>query len=161
MTKLIFFACCLTFLFVPSYCYAIERINFAKDALVDCSDGSNPEYAVNGDSGRGFWEARLKDSSCWLEIDLGQKQKIDEIKLFMWCGGDKRHYQYFFEVSSDQKNWHEIVNERDNTLPSTPEGRTYKFSATVVRFVRLTVTFNNVNLASHVREIEIYGPMAK
>jgi len=130
--------------------------NLSIDRLASCSNGTNPEFAVDGKRDGWFWEASLTPSPCWLEIDLGQEREVDEINLFMWWG-DKRYYQYIIEISSDRNSWQEIIDERKNTLSSDAEGRKYKISPRKARFVRLTVTNNNINQGAHVREIEIYG----
>ncbi len=131
-----------------------QSSNLADNCLVSCSNGTNPEYAVDGNRSGWFWESKWP---CWLEIDLGQEHELTAINLFMWWGGDRRYYQYAIAVSPDRVKWTEIVDERTNTAPSTAEGRLYPFRPTPARFVRLTTTSNNVNAAVHVREIEVYG----
>ena len=154
--------------YLAGLCFAIslattvaqaQSSNLAEHCLVSCSAGTNPEYAVDGDRTGWFWEASLKPSP-WLEIDLGQEKEISEIVIFMWWGGDNRYYQYAIAISSDRAQWTEVVNARTNTAPSTAEGRRYPIRPTPARFVRLTITYNNVNAAVHVREMEIYGKEA-
>ena len=155
-----------TFKYIIAFCLGISLPihtaqandpNLARDCLVTCSSGANPEFAVDGNRDGWFWEASLQPSPCWLEIDLGQIKEIEGINVFMWWGGDKRYYQYFIEVSVDRKKWSEVVDARANISPASAEGSLYKIPLTKARFIRLIIIYNNVNPAAHVREIEIYG----
>ena len=136
-----------------------EEINLARDAMVNCSNVNNsryPEFSVDGKQDGEYWEGGFKSAPGWLEVDLGEPRDIDKIHLYMWWGDD-RYYQYYIEVSTDRRQWKEVVNERKNTLPDNAEGRIYDFPSTKARFVRITVTCNTANSAAHVREIEVYG----
>jgi len=141
---------------LASISYA-EELNLARDCMVSCNKGDNPEFVVDGNRTGKYWEARWKPSPCWVEVDLGEIREINKIHLYMWWGGDNRYYQYYINVSCDRKRWKEIVDERENTVPSSAEGRIYTFTPIKARFVRLTVTYNSANIAAHVREMEIYG----
>lgn len=131
-----------------------EDVNLAADALVACSDGTNPEYAADGQRTGWFWEAHWP---AWLEVDLGRVCTLSEFQVFLWWGNDKWHYRYAVETSCDRIGWTERVNERTNAAPSTAEGRRHAIAPAAARYVRLHVFSNNVNAAAHVREFEIYG----
>ncbi len=131
-----------------------EDANLALDALVACSDGTNPEYAADGQRAGWFWEAHWP---AWLEVDLGRVCALSEVQVFLWWGNDKRHYRYAVETSCDRIAWTERVNERTNAAPSTSEGRRHAIAPAAARYVRLHVFSNSVNAAVHVREFEVYG----
>lgn len=132
-----------------------ERENLALHAAVFSQNGDNPESAVDGRRNGPFWSARWGENN-WLEVDFGTVRTVDEFRIFFWCG-DNRYYSYFVTVSEDGKRWSEVVDERKNRQISRKEGFLHKITPCKARYVRLYVTYNPNNAASHVRELEIYG----
>ena len=142
-----------------------ENQNLALHALVR-TNGSHDryhyaQYAVDGNRQErdlAWWSE--KGYPCWFQVDLGETKKIDTIHLFPWWG-DGRHYQYYIEISNDEKNWRRVVDERENTVPSDEKGRVYRFESEEARFIRATFTYNSANKSIHLVEIEVYGRAPK
>ena len=131
--------------------------NLALQCLVSCSDGTKAEAAVDGIRNGLFWETPLTRSKpAWLELDLGEIRTIRKLHLFLWWGGDKRHYQYYIEISTDRKQWRRVVDQQNNTTPSSALGQEFSIPEQTARFIRLTLTLCSVNDAGHVRELEVY-----
>ncbi|OQA82360.1 MAG: F5/8 type C domain protein [Lentisphaerae bacterium ADurb.Bin242] len=155
MGKYSFFALLFTALLLPWTGRTEERENLALHAMVFCQNGDNPEAAVNGRRDGSFWGARWSENN-WLEVDLGTVRTVDGFRIFFWWG-DNRYYSYFVRVSEDGKQWREVVDERKNRTVSRKEGFPHEIAPCKARYVRLYVTYNPNNAASHVRELEIYG----
>lgn len=132
-----------------------NRTNLALHCAVFSHNGNNPEYAVDGKQGGFFFESRTGKEN-YLEIDLGNVKKVDGIKIFFWWG-DLRYYQFYVLSSIDGKNWNMLFDGRKNNVKSHNKGFGKDFPARKMRFVKVYVIFNSVNIASHIREVEIYA----
>lgn len=149
------------FLFFCIYTYSVfakDDVNLANSALTSSSFPQDREHflecAVDGDKSLdNFWASG--PYPCWIQLDLGCPQKINNINVYMYWGDD-RYYQYYIEVSIDGKNWETVVDKRNNIMKSLPDGCSFFFKDIDVRFIRLTVTFNSVNSGVHVVEIETF-----
>ena len=155
MWKYILFSLFFTALMFPWSGRTEERKNLALHTAVFCQNGDNPEAAVDGHRDGSFWGARWSRDN-WLEADLGTVRTVNGVRIFFWWG-DNRYYQYFVRVSEDGRKWREVVDERKNRMVSRKEGFLHEIAPCKARYVRLYVTYNPNNAASHVRELEIYG----
>lgn len=144
-----------TFLLSGKETKVVKRKNLALHCDVYSHTGRNPEYAVDGVRGGFFFESRFSPEN-YLEIDLGTVKKVDGVRLFFWYG-DARYYQFYVEGSLDGKKWEILYNEKKNRVRSRKEGFGKDFSPRKLRFIRTFVTYNSVNAATHIREMEVYG----
>ena len=122
------------------------RVSVGKAAAADS--------VVDGNRGGGYWQSSW-NPPCWVEIDLGDIHEVRAIHVFTYYD-DPRYYRYYLEVSTDRRQWREVVNARENTTISTSEGIKHVFDPVQARFVRLTVTFCSTRQSGHICEIEVY-----
>lgn len=132
-----------------------KYLSLATGKPVICSGGTQhpnvPANAVDGDiSNASGWHCSSLPQ--WLQIDLEKVQPIENIKLYTYHD-NRRHYRYFIEVSSDGKNFTEVVDQRGNTLPSSSQGFEHSFASINARYVRVTMVFNSANPGVHINEI--------
>ena len=160
----------LLHLAVMSQSLAGEK-NLALDGLVSTGSksgvsGTNlPHYAVDGriEKGNALW---FGPYPCWFQVDFGEVLKIQRIHIYPWWGGG-RYYQYYIEVSQDEKKWQQVVDARKRTEPETKKGSIYNFNPTKARFVRVTFTYNSAtktnpnNKDAHLVELEVFGGVSK
>lgn len=144
-----------TFLLSGKEKCAAGRTNLALHCDVYSHTGRNPEYIVDGVRGGFFFESRFSNEN-YVEIDLGNVKKVDGVRLFFWYG-DARFYQFYVEGSVDGKKWELLYDGRKNFTRSRKEGFGKDFSAKDLRFIKVFVTYNSVNAACHIREVEVYG----
>jgi len=126
-------------------------------ATVDFEGQDRPERAVDGKRWQedGWWAGVSWPSA--LEIDLGEKQEIGTVFVFLYADGI-RCYPHKIEVSDDGENWRVVSDKSDLDTPVTREGVTHEFAATEARYVRVHVLTNTVNQAVHITEVEVYAP---
>lgn len=132
-----------------------KRTNLALHCDVYSHTGRNPEYAVDGVRSGAFFESRFSPEN-YLEIDLGTVKKVDGVRIFFWYG-DTRYYQFYVVGSLDGKKWEILYDGKKNRVRSGKEGFGKDFSPRKLRYIRTFVTYNSVNAASHIREVEVYG----
>lgn len=115
-----------------------------------------PQFAVNGhyQTPTPHWSAFPLPQ--WLEVDLEQPQRITQIHVFPFWDNE-RYYQYFVELSLDGETWELVVDATANLRPATRSGQLHAITPRTARYVRLTVTHNNVNAAAHIVELKVYG----
>lgn len=113
------------------------------------------ELAVNGNHAANGEHWAADHLPAWLKIGLVKDTEINAIRLWTYWD-DERSYQYLIEGSPDGKSWATLVDERDNRIPSTAEGRVHMFPARSVRHVRATFTGCSAEDRCHIVEIEGY-----
>jgi hypothetical protein len=119
--------------------------------------GNTPALAVDG-------ECRDADSGWWahptpvsMTVDLEKPTEINRVHIYFYWG-DERYYQYRVDVSNDKRAWKTIIDETKNTELVTKDGYRHGFEPLTTRYLRLTVTKNSANYASHVVEFRVLGP---
>lgn len=155
-TILIFavFISCMT-LFAGNSKTLPARKNVALHCPVYSQNGEGGEYAVDGKRNGAFHHARISKNN-FLEIDLGEVRNVDGVKIFFFWN-DFRSYQFYFTSSIDGEKYTMLYDASQNKKRATKEGQGIDFPAKKMRFVKVYVTNNTANVASHIREIEIYG----
>ena len=136
-----------------------QYMSLATNKPVTCSGGTQgpnvPENAVDGDVSNGSgWHSG--SSPQWLRVDLQDIYTIDRIKLYTYYD-NHRHYCYFIEVSTDGKQYTEVVDQRGNTVPSSQQGFEHRIDPVRARYVRVTMVSNSANPGVHINEILVYG----
>jgi hypothetical protein len=116
------------------------RPNLALNKTATCSSsessyGRGPEKGNDGDTGT-RWCAIDGTTPQWWKVDLGAAYNLAGTEVMWEFGG--RVYQYKVEVSADDANWTLKVDKTGNT--STAQLQTDNFSASNVRYVRITTT---------------------
>ncbi len=124
-----------------------------SSALPSYPDGlANDGYAVN--SGR-FWATdvdRLNDSEPWWQVDLEEPTTVGRVVVVGYYE-DRRHYGFTVEVSLDGKAWDMVADQRENKEPSTAKGYTCRLESRMVRYIRVTQTYNSANTGRHLVEV--------
>jgi hypothetical protein len=117
-------------------------------------DAEVPENAADGWVGNGkAWGADKPPQ--WWQVDLQNVYALDRVQLFPW-GQDGRALQYTVEVSSDEKNWTQVVDESRNTKPVSPHGHLHKFAPVNARYVRVNILKNSAPDIVELEEVRVY-----
>ncbi|MCY2930624.1 MAG: discoidin domain-containing protein, partial [Planctomycetota bacterium] len=95
------------------------------------------------------------DGPGWLKVDLEASHKLNEIHLYTWYG-DGRSYQYYIEVSQDDKTWTKVADASTNTTAADEQGYRHKFNPVDARYIRVVLTKNTANPAVHVVELRAF-----
>ena len=147
--------------FGEKYDYQSFQKNLTTGNPVKCSavagegkEAEVPENAVDGWVGNGkAWGAEKPPQ--WWQVDLQNMYALDRVQLFPW-GQDGRTLQYTVEVSSDGKNWTQVVDESRNTKPVSPHGHLYKFDPVKARYVRVNILKCSVPDVVELEEVRVY-----
>ena len=130
--------------------------NLATSKPVTVSGGTQekylPENAVDGRTDTAWW---AKPWPQWLQVDLQEPHTIDRIDIFPYFDG-RRYYQYTVEVSTDGKNWTQVVDMSQNTTPHTAAGDVHDIKPTEMRYVRVNMLKNSANEGVHLAEVRVY-----
>ncbi len=153
--KRIILAAIISAVFIPAFAGDTQRTNLALHCAVFPSSGEGAEYAVDGVR-KGSFHSSMISPKHFLEVDLGEVRHVDGIKVFFYWG-DSRIYTFYVTGSADGKKWEMLADFRKHDIVSSANGYGKDFPARKLRFVKVHVTGNTVNKASHIREIEIYG----
>ncbi|HJT83307.1 MAG TPA: discoidin domain-containing protein [Nitrososphaeraceae archaeon] len=90
----------------------------------------------------------------WIQFDLGQEKQICDIGI-SWYKGDIRDIDFIVSVSSDGDEFRQIFSS-SNSL-TTDEIEVYDIPDTVAKYLRITVTGNNMNNWASINEINLFG----
>ncbi len=122
--------------------------------------GRNPDCLIDGNlsytGGSGFATSTIEPAQPFL-ITLAQPVKLNCIRILLWNLAEERYYYYKLEVSADGQpdHWITVADPAKND----DECRGWQdihFELQVVKQIRLTGTYNNVNSFFHVVEVEAY-----
>ncbi|MCY2924175.1 MAG: discoidin domain-containing protein, partial [Planctomycetota bacterium] len=91
----------------------------------------------------------------WWKVDLQKEYQIDRVHVYPFWD-EVRYYQYTVEVSTDGKDWKQVIDASKNTTPGTEKGYLHKFDATPARYVRVNMLKNSDNPAVHLVEVRVY-----
>lgn len=93
----------------------------------------------------------------WLSVDLGAIYNINTIKVwFYWLDG-RRYHDKRVQFSVDGNVWETVYD--DTTSPpynETSAGRTFTFSKSPARYVRVITNGNTVNTSNHIIELQAF-----
>ena len=136
-----------------------EEQNLALRKPVEVSGSRNPnekpEFAVDGTVDIGQYWGTIPAPQ-WLQVDLEKESLIDRIHVFPYWDG-QRHYQYKVEVSTDGKEWRQVVDASKNTETETEKGHLHTFPPAKARYVKITMLSNSDNPAVHLVEMKVYA----
>ncbi|MGE0242813.1 MAG: discoidin domain-containing protein, partial [Nitrososphaeraceae archaeon] len=90
----------------------------------------------------------------WIQFDLGQEKQICDIGI-SWYKGDMRDIDFIVSVSSDGDEFRQIFSS-SNSL-TTDEIEVYDIPDTVAKYLRITVTGNNMNNWASINEINVFA----
>jgi len=110
-------------------------------------DGIETGYSIS----KGFTSA----VSGWKQpiiIELDKVYKLNQIDLLLW-DLDNRYYQYFIEVSKDNRNWEKIV---DKTTGEHKSWQNIHFDEREIKYIRVVGTYGSANNVFHIVELKAY-----
>jgi putative heme-binding domain-containing protein len=133
---------------------ALTRVNLAlgKPATASASqEGHNPGDAVDGDPDT-RWCAPDNGNGYWWQVDLQKPESITGCRI-TWEASD-RPYEYKIDGSADGQTWRTLAKAAGTPRPQEDDQR---FSADVVRYVRITVTKAPEGNWASFFEAEVFG----
>jgi hypothetical protein len=132
-----------------------KDIAMGKSASADSwQTNTDCAKAVDGDVSTA-WTTDDKKSGHWLDVDLGKPSDVSGSRIMWEAPGFS--YQYKIETSVDEKNWVMAMDQTKNI--DVVRVVTDRFSATGVRYLRLTVTGFEQGCWPGVREFQILPAM--
>ena len=69
----------------------------------------------------------------WPKVDLGKVTKLDRAQVFPYWDG-ARFYQYKVELSTNDKEWNQVVDMSANTKPAVVTGDMHKIAPADARY---------------------------
>ncbi|CAI6049875.1 discoidin domain-containing protein [Cohnella sp. JJ-181] len=108
----------------------------------------------------------------WIQLDLGQKYRIDQVSVWHFIPFDRIYYDVIIQLSNDPTfpagATTTVFNNDDNNTagqgvgtdalyPDNATGKTVNFPVTTARYVRLWANGNQSNPSQHYAEVEVYG----
>lgn len=146
-----------------------SRITFSKNVgnVNRITDGDKSGPFANQDGPNGG-----PASPQWIQLDLGQKYRLDQVKVWHFIPFDRTYYDVIIQLSNDptfpaSATTTVFNNDADNTAgqgagtdalyPDNANGKTVNFPLTTARYVRLWANGNENNPSQHYAEVEVYG----
>ncbi|GIZ01715.1 hypothetical protein CEXT_34661 [Caerostris extrusa] len=121
---------------VAASAWVIEGVSRSRNAL------------INGDTENYDWDSGYtchQLGSGAIVVQLAQPFILDSMRILLWdC--DARSYSYYIEVSTDQTNWHIVVDKRKEACRGW---QLISFPSRPVVFVRIVGTHNTANEVFH------------
>ncbi len=143
------------------YVHFEPSLTTGKPVTASSSGGSaqNPEkaeYAADGwvDISK-YWGTIPAPQ--WWKVDLKKVHTLGRVQVVPFFDGN-RYYQYTVEVSTDGKNWAQVVDASKNTKVGTEKGYMHKFKPAKARYIRVNVLKNSDNPAVHLVEVRAWEP---
>ncbi|MDG0813374.1 galactose-binding domain-containing protein [Cohnella rhizosphaerae] len=149
----------------------------AKDSRITFSSAlGNPNRVTDGRMDNGFANQDGPSggpaSPQWIQLDLGQKFRLDQIKVWHFITFDRIYYDVIIQLSNDptfpSSGTTTVFNNDDNNTAGqgagtdalyadNAAGKTVNFPLTTARYVRLWANGNQNNNSQHYVEVEVYG----
>ncbi len=154
----------------------VERpVNHALNRPVSTSseeEGHEDYQLVDGvmDRDNGWWSKDRQSASAYklpqtAVISLEEMRQIDHIEILFHYWRRKRPEKYarprytrfFVETSIDGRAWNMVFDERQNVKSAVGFPLVRWFEPRMAKFVRLTVTENNLDAGAQVIEMKVFG----
>jgi hypothetical protein len=140
--------------FPPDYNFALASHGASAEG------GRNPERLIDGDlhytAGSGFASATVNPPQPFV-IKLKEPVKLECIRFLLWNLSESRFYRYKLEVCFDDNPAHwATVSDNTGAEVECRGWQELRFDPRIVKQIRLTGTFNNINSFFHVVELEAY-----
>ena len=126
-----------------------------KTATADSEETANGNTAPKGNDGNlsTRWCANDGNLNHWWKVDLGASYNLTGTEVTWEYGG--RVYKYKVEVSANNSTWTLKVDKTNNT--STQQTQRDNFTASGIRYVRITVTGLPANTWASFFEFKVFG----
>lgn len=134
---------------------ALSKLGPANLALGKPVTSATGEPAVITDGNlENYWDGGNYPAD--FVIDLGGEYAISKFVAYPFVG-QGRGYRYEIYISTDGENY-TMVAEKKKSAEEIQAGTTFELEAPVTaRYVKVVMTYNNVNSAVHMREFEVYS----
>ncbi|WP_411169577.1 glycoside hydrolase [Clostridium sp. MB05] len=129
-----------------------ENIALGKNAYTDNEEISKGNVVKNINDGNGItrWGANDGNKNHWVTIDLMETYDINSTEI-IWEEKDKQ-YKYKIEVSSDNTNWIEVVNN----LSDYNKIQSDRFNTIKARYVKLTILEPPAKYWASINELRVF-----
>jgi hypothetical protein len=105
---------------------------------------------INTDS---YWATDVTPGKdAWWQVDLEKPTTVGRV-IVVGYYGDTRYYGFTVEGSADGQAWTPLADRRANTAVSSRHGYECTFNPAEIRYLRVTMTGNSVNLGRHLVEV--------
>ncbi len=132
---------------------AITNLALNKNSYSDSEQKENPTQRGNDGSLSTRWAAADGNANHWWKVDLGALYNLTGTEI-TWELPDKA-YNYKIEVSADNVNWTVKVDKKSNLKKQQIQKDV--FTASSVRYVRITVTGLQRNSWVSFYELKVFG----
>ena len=134
-----------------------KRVSLATGKPATCSaaaPGMEARLAndgiINTDS---YWATDVTPGKdAWWQVDLEKPTTVGRV-IVVGYYGDVRYYGFTVEGSADGQAWTQLADRRANTAVSSRHGYECTFKPAEIRYLRVTMTGNSVNLGRHLVEV--------
>jgi hypothetical protein len=139
-----------------------SSVNLALNRPVTASGYTQtyvPANAVDGNTST-YWESTDNDFPQWFQVDLGSATSISRIVMYLppSSAWNTRTQTITIQGSTDGTNYTTLVPSQGYTFnPSTGNTASITFTATTVRYVKLTFTANTGWPAGQLSELQVYS----
>ncbi|NGN67793.1 Secreted glycosyl hydrolase [Streptomyces sp. A7024] len=105
-----------------------------------------------------YWESSGSDLPQWVQVDLGESKRVDEVELRLPAGWEERKQTLSVQGSADGTGFHALASSTAHTF-SPANANTVKvgFAAAQTRFVRINITANTGWSAGQLAELKVFG----
>ena len=90
----------------------------------------------------------------WLQVDLGAIKRVDYLRM-AWYKGNERIYTFKVDLSEDNATWVNVATAQ--TDGNGIDHEKASFTDKDARYVKVTVTANNVNNYAAITDLQIWG----
>lgn len=105
-----------------------------------------------------YWESAGGGLPQWVQTDLGEGARVDEVRLTLPAGWETRTQTLSLQGSADGTSFATLKNSATYTFaPGAANEVTIAFPATLARFVRVDITANTGWSAAQLSELEVRG----
>ncbi|MDP4179716.1 MAG: glycoside hydrolase family 2 TIM barrel-domain containing protein [Bacillota bacterium] len=131
------------------------NLALGKAASSDSEETVKGNIASNANDGNEAtrWCAADSGVNHWWKVDMGANYNLSGTEV-MW-ERDGKNYKYKIEVSSDNINWKTVADKTNNI--STDQTQRDNFTASNIRYVRITVTGLDAATWASISEFKVFG----
>ncbi|HOT93451.1 MAG TPA: RHS repeat-associated core domain-containing protein [Anaerolineae bacterium] len=117
------------------------------DPWADSGSGSSGEFAYTSVNGLQY-----------IQIDLGAVYSVDTVRVWHYAADGRTYYNTKTQVSADGSTWFTVFDSAtQGTYAETAQGKTHRFTARSVRYVRDYTNGSTANAGNHWVEIAVWG----
>lgn len=150
----------------------VTYVNLAAGKLPSSSSSlTNGSRFTDGNKSTSAYTSPTYSGLQWLQLDLGSKCNINDIKLWHYYGDKRRYHDVIVQLSNDSAfstgvttvfnndtdNSSRLGTGTDSEYTETTNGKDISFNTINARYVRFYTNGSTVNAYNHYVEAEVYG----